>query len=530
MPSISHYCPITNLLFQNLNKQIRKSYFIIKPNEPNHHLLLKQVGIYARKSLIALAMCIATCALPLLLVADVSVNGMRKMGVQFTHPYFNDFHYLFESAVFTAYYDQLHQFVENYLSVNEDLTTELKQSTDFNARTKQLIGLILNPFTLESEEAKRQFHQQMLEELRVLVKQKRNADQKDSAASAFIEALCEWIFTGPKLIKEMAHFIENELSDADLEALENADPKDIPRMISQFHNDLGNLSKFNGIEESNRLYDPLLLGDVPSRLYKYPIDDQQGAADVQIIRTPVITKDKQRGGRGNLKAVEIAEEFLGFLDSYQKHSKTHVYVNLMTRGGSEGIRTKAIESLEQTYSGTLHVMTLDKNSHFYWQTHAFSNLHDADHFKAEFLSKMFDHKSTAYYWPSALGIDWKDDCQEIIERVHQHYFSGKGDLSQQERKDFIELTYTEMIEAAFKKLKPNSANLSCKSCIDRGASALGEQYTKRCQSQKQEWTKSRRQRLMTIALAPAILAMNRVMQADRMPRMQSAAQYILLNS
>lgn len=531
MPSISHCCPFTYSVFQKINHEKQKSYFVIKSNEAFFSRQMKQIGIYAKKGVLMVAMAVAALALPLFLIVDAGLHVMRKFGFQMT-PYFDDFHYFFESSVFESHSNQLKSFVKGYLQEpNHHFYNEreirIGQPVSFKEKTQDLIAFILNPPSLSSENDKRYFHQQMLEKVRHLVEEKREARADDQEAVKFVEALCEWMYTGPKLGKEMAQFLEDHLPSSSMDILKNADVKDLPNVIKQFYDRLGSEPKFNGIVERVRLYDASYLGDVPSIAYKYPIKVNDTVKDVKIIRTPAVTRDTARNEQGNLTKVKIVEEFVGFLDSYKKQNKVHVYINLMHRVGSEGIRSKAIERLEERYPDTFHAITLTKDHSFYWQNDVYYALNDAAAFKAEFLNQMFETNPCHYHWSPALGLDWKEKCRAIIEQVHIKSFGGEGELSQQQRMDFIEVAYTEIIEAILEKLQPDSANESCKSCIDRGASALGEQYAKRCHSQRQEWTEKRRKRLAAVTLAPAILAMNRVLQPPRMPRMQSATAHIL---
>jgi hypothetical protein len=100
-------------------------------------------------------------------------------------------------------------------------------------------------------------------------------------------------------------------------------------------------------------------------------------------------------------------------------------------------------------------------------------------------------------------------------------------LNKEERLVFIENFYAEVVDTILKKIKPDSANMTCKTCIDRGASSLAAQYTKRCLSQKEEITAKKRKKIMTLFLAPAIMAMNRVMQVNRIERMSPAIKHMI---
>jgi hypothetical protein len=527
---INRYCPITSTVFYKLSDHFQKSFTVIKLEDTFLQRQVKHVGIYAKKTAVALAYLVAALATPVLLAVDGGAYLLRKGGIHLFRPYFDDFHYLYTSKIFDSHLTQLQSFVKDRISNNDAIGYNgqaLQQRETFEGKTLALIHAILNPPHLNSEKSKRAFHQSILEQLRELVKekqaQKNTTSLQTEALINFIEELCEWTYTGPKLMADMIDFVESHLTDAEIEQLWNAQPEELPKLIEQIYERLGKHPKFNGIDETPRLYDPRHLGDLPSVLYRYPLKSQDGKAskEMKMIRTPNVTRDTRRDGK-DLKEVAVVEEFLGFLDSYQKKGKVHVYINLMFRNpkGSEGVRCKAIEELEQHYPNTLHVITLTKDTYFYKQTKMFENLNNAVDFKKTFISEMFDKadKDSDYHWSPALGTRWREECEQILEKVHAAYFQNRVELTREERLDFIELAYTEIIEAILNKLQPDSANDACKSCIDRGAAALAAQYLKRHQSELKAMSPRKRKKFVAITLAPALLAMNRVMQDDKMQR------------
>jgi hypothetical protein len=199
----------------------------------------------------------------------------------------------------------------------------------------------------------------------------------------------------------------------------------------------------------------------------------------------------------------------------------------MQRSGSEGVRSEVIECLERKYPGTISVITLDKNSLFYFQKNEFETLNNSVLFKQHFMQQMFEGKN--FFWSSDLGATWKNECQQILENIHTRYFSDQIELNREERLDFIELVYIEIVEVIIQKLQADSANEACKSCIDRGAAALAQQYLRKICVQTSEMKESQRKKILAITLAPAIFAMNRVMQHDRISRLKNLSHRILLN-
>lgn len=527
MNGIQSLYSISSLIWSYLPSYPKKTYVIDSNNFFDRQQ--KCFGMYANKTIDTLAYMTSVVASATLLASDFSVRVLNKVGIRLRSN-FLDFHYLYESKIFESYLLQLQNFVQKEWNQH----VENHEATSFEKKGHALIQLILNPPQLNDEGAKRQFHQKILTDLRHLRNELQTispTEKKDvEGMCRFINELCEWIYTQPMIMNEMVEFIKKHLSDKENEQLENASMGELLPLMNQFYQRLRFSSKFQGIDESElRLYDPHFLGDIPSVLFSYLISapNESEVKKVKIIRTPVITRDLVRNGNGKIEKALIVEEFTGFLESYAKKNKSHVYINLMERSHSEGVRSKLIENLEAEYPQTFHVITLAKNSDFYRQRRAYAALDNGSEFKKNFMKEMFSkNKRNHYHWSPALGSTWEKECKELLDGVHSRYFNDQETLNQKQRLDFIEIAYAEIIDKIFVKLEPDTANLSCKSCIDRGAERLALQYLKA--NRAQDMNQTHREELVAIILAPAILAMNRVLQNERFTRFSSSASFFLV--
>jgi len=431
------------------------------------------------RPLVLLAGLVASIAIPILLMADA---GRYIYRTHIKNIPSADYHYFFSSELYTRYAEQL----KNYIS------DELK---DHPAHAHlPLIRLIQN--------STKNDYQAIVQEVRKLVIQKSHLDPE---TARFVERLCCWIYTGPDLLPTMTDWMKNQIST------------DLSReSIRDLHKRLGQESRFQGeIFQDYRPYDPRYLGDTPSHFFSIQ--------DTQIIRTPAITKDAQRSCFGNLTRAAIVEEFQGFLDHYQREGKTHLYVNLMAPHGSEKIRTEAIEELERKSSAVFHLLTLSKDCAFYHQVDSFWGNDDASQFKETFMDQMF-HSNPAFHWP----ISWDSAStqtlvRKIIDEVHEKHYQSAPQLNRDQRCDFIELAYTAIIESLLHEKKPATCNVSCRSCVDRGAANLALLYAK---TQPLE-TAGSKETLATIALAPAMISQSRQMLPHRMHRLAPALNRLL---
>lgn len=240
---------------------------------------------------------------------------------------------------------------------------------------------------------------------------------------------------------------------------------------------------FDGLKHNSRYDDSLMEGNLPFLQFVLP----NGTA---VIRMAMPAVDGSRG---------IHPEFLAFV----RGQKKHLYVNLMKRHGLEGPLSRAIEALD----GTIEVVTLDKNSPFYWQEGDFPE--SADAFKELFIMHM---SGSDFYWSTPIEL------KPILEKVHLRYFQEKPKLSQKEREDFIELAYLEILDDLVASLNPESMNITCKQAMDRAPSLAVLWQCKLGLANKKE--------VAALLLAPPLLVHNRPTHRSRLTRFTSALQYI----
>lgn len=410
--------------------------------------------------MVILSAMVALIALPILLLADVIRSTYRSAQNIPTA----DHHYFYSTKVFTEYQKQLQTYIADQVNKEPQL-----QSLD-------LVKWIQKPVKDPAS-----FYQGFVSRLR---------DAAVNNPSPFIENFCHWVYTGPQLLPTITKWMQGKQSPS-------------AKGIQQQYRQLSSQPKFQGeVFPDYRPYDPSYLGDAPSHFFHL--------GKTQIIRTPAVTRDAKRTFFGHLTQAAIVEEFHGFLKHQEKQGHTHLYINLMATHGSEKVRTEALEQLEKDKHQTFQLVTLSKDCSFYHQKGPFEHENDAFAFKNTFIDQMFG-KNPAYHWPKKWDrIDTRLLCKAAIDKVHQNHFKNGSTLDHHQRLTFIELAYTEIIEALIRKHAPTTCNISCRSCVDRGAVNLSLLYAQ---------TQANPEHLTSIALAPAILAQSRTMLSHRMERL-----------
>lgn len=215
-------------------------------------------------------------------------------------------------------------------------------------------------------------------------------------------------------------------------------------------------------------FDPNMQGNPPYRKFDVQVKTASGG---------MRTVGNLRIGTPT-KGTEITPEFKGYLRALKARGQRHTYINFQQRDSGnkgENVRSAALEALgrDPEFADTLNVFTFDKNTSFYKQTKGFAGVKTAIEFKETFLDRILGGKKTGFSVPDAIREkpNTRDELRKIFDGIHENFFEGRENLTEAERKDFIELAYTMMIDHFVTTTNANFYNNSCKDCIDRGGGA-----------------------------------------------------------
>jgi hypothetical protein len=347
---------------------------------------------------------------------------------------------LYESKAFNDYIDQLQTAVVDWETVDEKLTVFKKEIIEFRYGDPAQNRLFYETFINSLRESRNRF---------------------DNASDhQFIDDLVVWFFQGPNLW--------NSIADG-LLIVNIAQPMTAANM-NQSLNDAFLLSQeraksFRRDQKANGKSDPILQGNIPFRLFTT-------SQDCQVLRFPNVVGSRK-----------VVGEFEHYLKVLQSRNQTHLYVNLLSygRGRADEIRRRqALEKLEEDslVNKALILVTLDKDSEFYWQKKHYATLEKADAFIKRFQGDLLDcGRNSLYKWPRQIaGPEWDAVIRHKTNDVHHRFFEGKAILSVPERQDFIELVHLFLVDDIIRKCHVNAMNITCKYTIDRGPSMLGEYY------------------------------------------------------
>lgn len=273
------------------------------------------------------------------------------------------------------------------------------------------------------------------------------------------------------------------------------------------------------------LFDPNLLGNIPYQTFE--LQTKHGKT-ITVFRCANLAMDEERMGNRLAKA-SAGQQFNLFLDAYSREGKKHLYINLMKRkmpNENESIRSQVIETLEADYPGVLNVVSLDRNSTFYFQSYPYLNLTPSDTFKNQFKEHLKNDQF--YYWSKNVDVQaLHTEIDAIIEHIHLTFFRSAESLSLDKRQAFIELAYCMIIDTLIAKVEPDSCNFSCKSCIDRGGITNATMYLYYLIKKQGTIKPEQFNYLQYLTLLPALLVGNRQIQSNYFQRLMTFAKVFL---
>lgn len=211
-------------------------------------------------------------------------------------------------------------------------------------------------------------------------------------------------------------------------------------------------------------FDPLLQQNLPSRLYGMEVRGHR----IDLLRLPCPTT------QALINKAEIVGEFRGFLRSL-KPKERHLMVNFQDRTSwIELARNRALEGIQKNaeFGSKFFLMTLPKNSDFYYQIAEYAELNNATDFIATFQAQLNSPEECGFLLPLSQK-EVRAFAEKILPAVHKHYFRNKNAMTRGEREDFIEIVYQYLILKAIDTFEPSTLSFVCKDGVDTSAAEQG---------------------------------------------------------
>ncbi len=209
-------------------------------------------------------------------------------------------------------------------------------------------------------------------------------------------------------------------------------------------------------EASEALFDPWGMGNFPSLLDEANLKNKSS----QLMRLPCPIM------QSHINRAVMAPEFLGFLRHDPYH--THLAIDLQDmKNGFESARSSALFDLSENpeFKGQLNLARLSMGSEFYAQEGKAISLNKAKAFIDAFC--MIFKKGECQVpltLESKLG---EEQLKDLFSLIHVDFFGLKETFSLDERKAFIDISYSLISLKALSISSAGSFSFTCKDGIDK---------------------------------------------------------------
>jgi len=269
-------------------------------------------------------------------------------------------------------------------------------------------------------------------------------------------------------------------------------------------------------------FEPIMQENYPSHLY----DLQLNGKTLQIIRMAGPTRQSR------ISKADISEEFLGMLRSFntKKNPQKHLLINLQDRTSwKDHIRASQVENLERKaeYSKHLDVLSLNKDTDFYYQTDFYLTVNKATDFIKSCEEQVKSPDECGFYLPAK--IEKKkilDFTKKALKMIHQVFFQGKKELVRRERIDFIEIFYLFLTLKIAELSGANSISFSCKDAVDTGSAMSAAFFAFAKFLSEDEINEKDKEFLRWLIYSPAIYVRERSIDSARLTRMLTSLAHM----
>ncbi len=295
----------------------------------------------------------------------------------------------------------------------------------------------------------------------------------------------------------------------------------IKTLVNQYPN--GSLIKLIKLIDGNQLnvFDPLHQFNIPQQLYSLYDQDQQ----ITLIRMPTPTYQHA------IHFAIITEEFKAFIKycAQSTPNKKHLIINLQDRTSqNEFARCTALEELQYQSEclGKLCVVTLDRNTDFYYQLASYSKEEKAFKFFESFKHHLND-KNSGYYFPTEISNNELNQFTlTAFDAIHRVFFESQENLNRKQRLDFIEIFHLLLEIKLLEWTHAQAFSLMCKDGIDKGSTCTTSLFLFLKLINQQEINENDWKLINSMLFMPSLLLRERVILAQPFRRMISTLQHI----
>lgn len=270
-------------------------------------------------------------------------------------------------------------------------------------------------------------------------------------------------------------------------------------------------------EGSIQEFDPWMQKNVPVKLFQ--LTHREKSTSWIVSSSPTIQE--------NIRAAQVNEEFKAYIRSCESLGTKLLILNYQDRTSwKEHARANALEGLQDYYDGVVTVVTIPKETEFYWQEEPYSEDHQAEIFKSHFVEHMADNHS-GYYLPekvrAVINREW---FEGVFNAIHELFFVKRNVLSKESREQFIDLFDLFLEHKLIEIANPDKVFALCKDGMDTSTASSALFAAFQLLINQEAIRDEDRMFLKEALFLPALLGRHRAIMQERFDRFIGALQVL----
>jgi hypothetical protein len=231
----------------------------------------------------------------------------------------------------------------------------------------------------------------------------------------------------------------------------------------------------------------------------------------------------------SIERAEIVPEFFAYLRHLVASRQRLVIINLQDRTTWKGhSRSLLLEELQKhaEYAETLLVVTLAKETEFYYQDGPYVEINKSSDFLDQFQMHLEDEQSGYYFPPALREVLFPEWTRALLEKIHLLFFEEKNTLTVKARRAFIDITHLFIALKAADFFDPQYLTFLSKDGLDLGACEVVELLVLLQGSKKEGWHSKELAKLSALLFGQTLLIRERNIQKKCFERFLQAIKWL----
>lgn len=264
-------------------------------------------------------------------------------------------------------------------------------------------------------------------------------------------------------------------------------------------------------------FDPWMQKNVPVKLFT--LYEREKKTNWIVTSSPTIQE--------NIRTANINEEFKAYLRTCEKEGEKLLLLNYQDRTSwKEHARANALEGLQDQFDSTVTVVTIPKETEFYWQEVPYAEDHQASIFKEHYIEHLIDNHSGLYLPDKVRAVVNREWFEGVFDAIHHLFFVNRNVLSKESRQQFIDIFDLFLEHKLIEIAQPDKVFAICKDGMDTSTATSALFVAFQFLMDREDISEEERMFLKEALFLPALLGRHRAIMQERLDRFLGALQVL----